>query len=113
MAIGILYGEGDFKKTVEIACRCGQDSDCNPSSAGGIIGAMLGYDKLPRDWREALDKIKGRKFSFTNYSFDSICASTLKRAEQNVINGGGTVARRKSDDRDAETRPRHPRSLAW
>jgi hypothetical protein len=45
--IGLLYGEGDFAKTLDIAARCGQDADCNPASAGGILGAMLGYDKIP------------------------------------------------------------------
>ncbi|MCX6205601.1 MAG: ADP-ribosylglycohydrolase family protein, partial [Bacteroidetes bacterium] len=41
--MGLLYGQGDFGKTVEIATRCGQDADCNPSTAGGILGAMLGF----------------------------------------------------------------------
>lgn len=47
--IGLLYGEGDFSKTLDIATRCGQDSDCNPASAGGILGAMLGYDNIPEN----------------------------------------------------------------
>jgi hypothetical protein len=34
--IGLLYGEGDFFKSMDISMRCGQDSDCNPSSVGGI-----------------------------------------------------------------------------
>ena len=33
LAIGLLYGGGDFWKTVDVATRCGQDSDCNPSTA--------------------------------------------------------------------------------
>lgn len=28
--IGLLYGEGDFSKTLDIATRCGQDSDWQP-----------------------------------------------------------------------------------
>jgi len=47
VAIGLLFGKGDFAKTLDIATRCGQDSDCNPASAGGILGAMLGYSKIP------------------------------------------------------------------
>ena len=54
IVIGMLYGEGDFGKTVDISTRCGQDSDCNPASAGGILGTILGT--MPsrttgsRDW---------------------------------------------------------------
>ena len=40
--IGLLYGKGDFFRTMDIATRCGQDSDCNPASAAGILGTMLG-----------------------------------------------------------------------
>ncbi|MCX6614480.1 MAG: ADP-ribosylglycohydrolase family protein, partial [Acidobacteria bacterium] len=54
VALGLLYGEKDFDKTIEIAARAGQDSDCNPASAGGILGVMLGYQALPSRWVEAL-----------------------------------------------------------
>ena len=37
VVIGLLYGNGDFTKTLEISTRCGQDADCNPSTAGGIL----------------------------------------------------------------------------
>lgn len=35
--MGLLYGQGDLDKTMIISCRCGFDSDCNPSSSGGIL----------------------------------------------------------------------------
>ena len=48
VVIGLLYGNGDFFKTMDIATRCGQDSDCNPATAAGILGTMIGYDKRSR-----------------------------------------------------------------
>ena len=41
VALGLLYGKGDFAKTIEVSTRSGQDSDCNPSSAAGILGVIL------------------------------------------------------------------------
>src|SRR4030095_9664907 len=41
VALGLLYGKGDFGRTIEVATRAGQDSDCNPSSAAGILGVMI------------------------------------------------------------------------
>ncbi len=35
IVMGLLYGKGDPDQTIVIATRCGQDSDCNPSNAGG------------------------------------------------------------------------------
>ena len=48
------FGEGDFDKTLEIATRAGQDSDCNPSSAAGVLGVMMGYDKIPDQWKSGI-----------------------------------------------------------
>src|SRR3954452_7128169 len=48
VALGLLYGKGDFSKTIEVATKAGQDSDCNPSSACGIVGVMHGYKAIPK-----------------------------------------------------------------
>lgn len=68
--IGLLYGEGDFSKTLDIATRCGQDSDCNPASAGGILGAMLGYDNIPEKWMRNLREVEDMDFAYTDISLN-------------------------------------------
>lgn len=90
IAIGMLYGGGDFARTLEITARCGQDSDCNPSSAAGVLGVMLGYERIPQKWKAGLPALGARKFDFTNYSFEDIVRSTLKRARQVVTRAGGS-----------------------
>jgi ADP-ribosylglycohydrolase len=93
LAIGLLYGdsggEGDFWKTVNIATRCGQDSDCNPSTAGGIWGAMHGYAKIPEQYTSGIPAMAGEKFVFTDYTFDSIVQSTIDRAIAMIEKTGG------------------------
>lgn len=91
VALGLLYGKGDLKKTIECAIRSGQDSDCNASSAAGILGAMNGYEWLPEDWRKGIEKIGDEKFRYTEYSFNSICESTLKRARKLIVQAGGKI----------------------
>jgi ADP-ribosylglycohydrolase len=92
VALGLLYGAGDFSRTLEVATRSGQDSDCNPSSAGGILGVMMGYAKIPDEWKAGIPALAGKKFSYTDYSFDDIVASTMRRAEEVVRRAGGTVS---------------------
>jgi hypothetical protein len=41
IVMGLLYGEGDMDKTIIISMRCGQDSDCNPSNAAGVLATSL------------------------------------------------------------------------
>ena len=40
--VSLLYGEGDFKKTVQIAVLAGWDSDNPAATWGGLLGFMLG-----------------------------------------------------------------------
>lgn len=47
--LALLYGQGDFKDTVQIGVLAGWDCDCNPATAGGLIGIINGYTGLPRD----------------------------------------------------------------
>ena len=56
--IGLLYGEGDFKKTLLITTNCGDDTDCSCATAGSILGIMHGTKIIPKDWQEYIgDKI--------------------------------------------------------
>lgn len=91
VALGLLYGKGDFTKTLEVSTRAGQDSDCNPSSAAGILGVMLGYNKIPDGWKSGIAKIADKKFDYTNYSFNTITESTVKRALKVIETVGGKI----------------------
>ena len=100
VVLGLLYGGGDFAKTLEVSTRAGQDSDCNPSSAAGVLGVMLGYEAIPEAWRSGIPAMGGERFEYTRYSFEEIVASTLARAEKLILDAGGRV------DADAVEIPR-------
>jgi hypothetical protein len=91
VALGLLYGDGDFARTLEVSTRSGQDSDCNPSSAAGILGVMLGYKGIPDAYKSGIPAIGDTKFQYTNYSFNEITKSTLDRALKLVKRAGGKV----------------------
>jgi hypothetical protein len=89
IVIGLLYGEGDFGHTLEISTRCGQDSDCNPASAGGILGCMLGYSNIPAEWTKNLASVEDRDFAYTTMSLSDAYRYSLEAAGQLIIAGGG------------------------
>jgi len=91
IALGLLHGEGDFARTMEIATRSGQDSDCNPSNAAGVLGVMVGFDQIPEQWKHGLSQIGDEKFSYTDYSFEDIVHSTLNRAVKQAERNGGRL----------------------
>jgi len=50
--IGLLYGEGDFKKSLIYAINCGDDTDCTGATVGATLGILYGMKGLPNDWVE-------------------------------------------------------------
>ena len=91
IALGLLYGDKDFERTLRVATRAGQDSDCNPSNACGILGVMVGYDGIPDQWTAGIPAISDKKFSYTDFTFPGIVESTLKRAVAMAERHGGRV----------------------
>jgi hypothetical protein len=91
VVMGLLYGNGDYAKTLEISTRCGQDSDCNPASAGGILGTLLGYDRIPAYWKMGLAEAEGLDFKYTTLSLNEVYDLSLKHALQVVARHGGQV----------------------
>ena len=90
--LGLLYGEGDFEKTMEIAVRCGQDTDCNSSNAAVVLGIIHGYDAIPNHFKSHIEKIADQHFLHTNYSFNKTVEQSMAFIRENVIANGGKVA---------------------
>ncbi len=89
IVMGMLYGEGDLDKTIIISTRCGQDSDCNPSNAAGILFTSIGYSNLPDRYTSAIDP--NGKFSHTPYNFPRLVEVCESLARQLVIKEGGRI----------------------
>lgn len=90
--IGLLYGEGDFYKTMDISTRCGQDSDCNPASAGGILGTILGYSRIPDYWMTSLKEVEDINFAYTDISLNKAYQMSFNQALQVIERNGGQVS---------------------
>lgn len=91
VVIGLLYGQKDFFNTMDIATRCGQDSDCNPATAAGILGVMIGYKNIPDFWKPALEEAEGLKFPYMDITLNQVYDLSYKHALQLVEENGGKV----------------------
>lgn len=89
IVMGLLYGGGDPDSTIVISTRCGQDSDCNPSSAGGVLFTTLGFSNVPDRFKKEIDM--ETKFSFTDYNLPSLLAVCEKLSRVAVVEAGGRI----------------------
>lgn len=55
VARALLWGEGDFSRTIGLAVSAGLDTDCNGATAGSVLGALLGAGGIPSHWTEPLN----------------------------------------------------------
>ncbi len=79
--IGLLYGEKDFTRTADISTRCGLDSDCNPATACGILGVMIGYSSIPEKWAAPLQSVENTvQFMGTTYTLAKVYSTSYSQA---------------------------------
>lgn len=89
VVLGLLYGEGDPVASMTIAMSAGQDSDCNPATAGGILSTVLGMNHLPEEFTKGLNV--NRRWDYTEYNFTSLVKVSEALARENVLRAGGRI----------------------
>jgi hypothetical protein len=94
VVLGLLHGGGDLSRTLEITIRCGQDADCNPSTAAGVLGALYGYSRIPGRYTAAIPGLVGRRFEFTEYDFPGLIAACERVAAGLIEREGGRIVGR-------------------
>ncbi len=95
IVMGLLYGEGDPVKTLDITTRCGQDSDCNPSNAMAVLGVIKGFSGLPENMQTGVKAVSDSVFINTTYTFNTAVGSTYKYALDLIAKDGGKVTDKK------------------
>jgi len=91
VVLGLLYGNGDFTRTYEIATRCGDDADCNPGTAGAVLGAIVGYKNIPDYWKQGIDKVENIPFMGTSVSLLDAYDMSYRQAEEMIRRNNGEV----------------------
>lgn len=55
MILALLYGEGDFSRTITICNQCGWDTDCNVGNVAAIMGVRGGLEAIDKKWRQPVN----------------------------------------------------------
>jgi hypothetical protein len=88
--LALLYGRGEFTRSLRIAIRAGQDADCNPNNVGSILGALHGLAGLPDRFTDGL--AHGRPFPGTGYTLGEALADSYDAAAGIAeVRGGSTT----------------------
>ena len=83
VAAALLYGEGDFSKSVCMAVESGFDTDCNGATVGSILGMRNGIDAIGEEWTKPLNgKINTSIFGAGTVSIAACAELTEKHIKE-------------------------------
>ena len=97
VVMGLLYGNGDWYKTMNYATRGGQDADCNPANAAGILGTLIGAHAIPAEYREPLHNTYWNRTLAglpDSYEIDVLSEETAQVGLNVLLANGGAVKTR-------------------
>lgn len=86
--VGLLYGEGDFSKSICIATGYGEDADCTAGTIGAILGIANGTAMIDEKWLQPIgDEIKTCSIDFISKFYDRkfLPARTVSELTNRVI----------------------------
>ncbi len=75
----LLYGGGDFGKSIGIAVQTGFDTDCNGATVGSILGMRGGSGCIGKEWSEPLnDELNTSIFGVGRVRISEMAKKTMK-----------------------------------
>ena len=73
----LLYGQGDYERSITAAVMGGWDTDCNGATVGSIVGLMNA--QVPQKWTAPLhNQVRTSLKGFDYSGFDTLAERTLK-----------------------------------
>ncbi len=88
LTAGLLYGDGDFTRTIALTVRGGLDTDSNGATAGSVAGVLTGAAAIPPQWTEPLqDTVRSAVFGFDGARISDLARRTVRLAGAHGLRG--------------------------
>ncbi|MCF8379308.1 MAG: ADP-ribosylglycohydrolase family protein [Bacteroidales bacterium] len=102
--LAMLYGEGDFQRTLDLSCAMGFDADNQAATVAGLLGVIYGMKGLPANlylpiegWKEPFNDqyINITRYDLPDAKISDIIDRTLKATIDLVLLKGGKISGKK------------------
>jgi hypothetical protein len=100
VALGILFGEGDFLKSINVVTQVGDytDADCNAANVSSVVGAMNGFNAIPKQFLEPLhNRIYGDHMGNVKFGrviderIDDLARRVAETGQKNLLANGARL----------------------
>ena len=83
VAASLLYGNGDFSKSICMAVEAAFDTDCNGATVGSVLGMANGIASIPEYWQVPLnDKLHTSIFGVGTVKITDCVKHTMEHVEK-------------------------------
>jgi hypothetical protein len=107
--LALLYGGGDFQKTLDYACVIGFDADNQAATMAGLMGVIHGTKIIPREWLFPFPELGWKepfndlyknvsRFDLPDGSLKQMARSTAEQGEKIILKYGGRKATENEKD---------------
>jgi hypothetical protein len=81
VAAALLWGEGDFSRSIGLAVEAGLDTDCDGATVGSVFGALHGTSSIPPHWTAPLgDRVHSAIRGYDGVSLEALIQRTIRLA---------------------------------
>ncbi|MFI5778187.1 ADP-ribosylglycohydrolase family protein [Nocardia sp. NPDC051570] len=85
IAAGLLWGAGDFTRTVGLTVQGGWDTGANGATAGSVAGVLLGASGIPKQWTAPLhDTLRTAVSGYDGTSISALARRTFDLAGRQI-----------------------------
>ncbi len=95
VTIALLYGNGDYSKSICLASEVGFDTDCNSATVGSVVGMRNGIEGISPVWYESIGiGFETSIFGCERLTYDEVTETTMKhiRMKQESKNGEKNIS---------------------
>ena len=99
--LAMLYGKGDFQRTLDLCCAMGFDADNQAATVAGLLGVIDGMKGLPKNlylpvegWAKPFNDryINITRYDLPDANISDIIGQTLQAAVDLVVLKGGKIS---------------------
>ena len=78
VTMALLWGGGDFGKSICLAVQAAYDTDCNGATVGSIVGVLNGASGIDRCWIEPYnERLRTAIMDYSEVTVDELVEKTL------------------------------------
>lgn len=91
VVMALLWGKGDFERSITTAAMSGLDSDCNAATTGSIVGVMNGAARLPEKWTRPInDQMESWLWGHSSVPISDLAQRVYTLARGSLTNSANT-----------------------